>query len=97
MVRLFAYRLLLNRSGTPSGTRWWRRSRSAPRPPEPVGVGSLFELHEQAGIQLRVVPHLWPFWDAVVAGTLGLSGIRLKNAASRPQGGPITALRSSGP
>jgi hypothetical protein len=50
-------------------------------PPEPVG--NLFELHEQAGIQLRVLPNLWPFWDEVVASTLGFGGIRLSNAASR--------------
>jgi hypothetical protein len=50
-------------------------------PPEPVG--DLLELHEQAGIQLRVLTSLWPFWDAVTVSTLGFSGIRLKNAAPR--------------
>lgn len=47
-------------------------------PPEPVG--DLFALHEEAGIELRVLPRLWPFWDAVAASTLGFSGIRLRNA-----------------
>jgi hypothetical protein len=47
-------------------------------------VGDLLRLHEQAGIQLRVLPNLWPFWDAVVASTLGFSGIRLRNARPRP-------------
>jgi hypothetical protein len=51
-------------------------------PPEPVG--DLFALHEAAGIQLRVLPNLWPFWDAVVGSTLGHSGIRLRNATPRP-------------
>ncbi|RZT86430.1 hypothetical protein EV383_3325 [Pseudonocardia sediminis] len=46
--------------------------------PEPVG--DLLALHEQAGIELRVLPELWTFWEAVTAGTLGFSGIRLRNA-----------------
>jgi hypothetical protein len=49
-------------------------------------VGNLLELHEQAGIQLRVLPSLWPFWDAVIVSTLGFSGIRLKNAAPDERG-----------
>jgi len=51
-------------------------------PAEPVG--DLLALHEAAGIQLRVLPNLWAFWDAVVTSTLGFSGIRLRNAAPRP-------------
>jgi hypothetical protein len=50
-------------------------------PPEPVG--DLLALHEEAGIQLRVLADLWPFWDAVVGSTLGFSGIRLRNALPR--------------
>lgn len=50
-------------------------------PPEPVG--DLLRLHEAAGIQLRVLPNLWEFWDAVVASTLDFSGIRLHNAQPR--------------
>ncbi len=64
----------------------------ATEPVEPLGpperVGDLFALHEAAGIQLRVLPNLWPFWDGVVSGTLGFSGIRLANAAPRPAAGP---------
>jgi hypothetical protein len=51
-------------------------------PPEPVG--DLLRLHEEAGIQLRVLGNLWPFWDAVTASTLGWSGIRMRNAQPRP-------------
>lgn len=43
-------------------------------------MGDLFALHEEAGIELRVLPELWRFWDAVAASTLGFSGIRLRNA-----------------
>lgn len=51
-------------------------------PPEPVG--DLLACHAAAGIQLRVLPNLWPFWDAVVSSTVGFSGIRLRNARPRP-------------
>lgn len=50
-------------------------------PPEPVG--DLFDRHAEAGIQLRVLPRLWPFFAAVVATTMRFSGIRLHNAAPR--------------
>ncbi|RDI44690.1 DUF6886 family protein [Nocardia mexicana] len=50
----------------------------------PRAVGDLLELQEAAGIQLRVLPNLWDFWDAVVGSSLGFSGIRMRNA--RPRG-----------
>ena len=50
-------------------------------PPEPVG--DLLARHADAGIQLRVLPNLWEFFDAVAASTLGFSGIRLRNAVPR--------------
>jgi hypothetical protein len=58
----------------------------ATEPVEPLGpaepVGNLFDLHEQAGIQLRVLADLGPFWQAVLTSSLGFSGIRLRNARS---------------
>ncbi|HEX7308041.1 DUF6886 family protein [Lentzea sp.] len=60
----------------------------ATEPVRPLGpadrVGDLFALHEEAGIALRVLPRLWPFWDEVVRSSLGWSGIRLRNALPRP-------------
>ncbi len=50
----------------------------------PERVGDLFALHDEAGIELRVLPNLWPFWDGVIASTLDFSGIRLHNARPRP-------------
>jgi hypothetical protein len=62
----------------------------AERPVEPLGgavpVPGLLDLHAAAGIQLRVLPDLWSFWDGVVGGTLGHSGIRLRNATPRRAG-----------
>lgn len=85
-VRLFAYRLPAKRFqpfGTPVPTACVSTVAVAPLgPPEPVG--DLFGLHEEAGIQLRVMNNLWEFWDGVITSTLGFSGIRLRNASPRP-------------
>jgi hypothetical protein len=51
-------------------------------PPEPVG--DLIECHAAAGIQLRLLDNLWPFWEQVIASTVAFSGIRLRNAKPRP-------------
>lgn len=57
----------------------------------PERVGDLLGLHDEAGIELRVLDCLWPFFDAVSASTLGFSGIRLANA--RPRRGPSVPRR----
>jgi hypothetical protein len=54
-------------------------------PPEPVG--NLLDCHAAAGIQLRLLPNLWSFWDEVIESTTGHSGIRLRNAQPRPSAG----------
>ncbi|TCC03851.1 DUF6886 family protein [Kribbella soli] len=46
----------------------------------PERVGDLFALHEEAGIQLRVLQRLHDFWAAATTSTLEWSGIRLRNA-----------------
>ncbi|MBA2946117.1 DUF6886 family protein [Streptomyces himalayensis] len=86
-VELFAYRLPtapFRPFGEPVP-----HAHVAVEPVEPLGpaepVGDLLELHREAGIQLRVLDNLWAFWDAVIDSTLGFSGIRLGNAAPRPQ------------
>ncbi len=58
-------------------------SRAAVEPLEIVALGDLVERHAEALIELRIVPNLWPLWDAVVASTLEFSGIRLRNALPR--------------
>jgi hypothetical protein len=90
-VRLFAYRLPAapfrpfeepepaRQDGEPEPS-----AHVAEVPVRPLGpperVGDLFALHEEACIELRVMPRLWSFWEAVTASTLGFSGIRLRNA-----------------
>jgi hypothetical protein len=44
-------------------------------------VGPLLERHAAAGVELRVTPSIWPFWNRVVASSLEFSGCRLRNAA----------------
>jgi hypothetical protein len=86
-TRLYAYRLPADRFrpfGMPEP-----HAHVAVEPVEPLGpaepVGDLFQCHADAGIQLRVLDNLWPFWDAVITSTVLFSGIRLRNATHRPQ------------
>ena len=58
-------------------------STSAIEPIEVIALGDLLALHADAGIELRIVPAIWPLWDRVVASTLEFSGIRLRNASPR--------------
>ena len=55
-------------------------SRQPVAPIDVVELGDLVARHESAGIELRVLPNLWPTWNRVVASTLEFSGIRLHNA-----------------
>ncbi|MGH2972213.1 MAG: DUF6886 family protein [Gaiellaceae bacterium] len=76
-VRLFAYRL-------PEETfEPWDKffvSRDTVAPLDLVELGDLLGRHVDAGIELRVVPVLYPLWDRVIRTTLEYSGIRLRNA-----------------
>jgi hypothetical protein len=85
-VRLWAYRLPAA-VFRPFGQM--RHAMVAEEPVEPLGppepVGDLLALHAAAGIQLRVLTNLSPFWDAVITTSLGFSGIRLRNARPRPE------------
>jgi len=56
-------------------------------PVSPVSVtpvGDLISCHAETGIELRIVPNLWPLIDAIVASGLEYSIIRKANA--RPRG-----------
>lgn len=86
-VELFAYRLPAGRF-RPFG-RPTPHAVVATEPVEPLGppepVGDLLRLHQDAGIQLRLLDNIWELWDAVTVGTMEFSGIRLRNAADRPE------------
>jgi hypothetical protein len=86
---LYAYRLPADRF-RPFGDEADPHAQVSTEPVEPLGppepVGDLLACHAAAGIQLRVLPNLWPFWDAAVTSTLAFSGIRLRNAIPRRPG-----------
>lgn len=46
-------------------------------------IGDLLALHAEAGVELRIVPNLWPVIDAIVASGLEFSIIRTTNAKPR--------------
>ena len=52
---------------------------------ERVAFDDLLSLHAAAGIELRIIPSIWPFWRRVTASTLEFSGSRLRNAADHPE------------
>jgi hypothetical protein len=64
----------------------YRVARHAVRPIRVGPVGGLVERHAADGIELRLVPTLWPLIDAVVDSGLAFSIIRARNARPRPAG-----------
>jgi hypothetical protein len=64
-----------------SGGAWCAREPVVPLGVEPVG--DLLALHAQSGVELRIVPSLWPLIDAIVASGLSFSIIRKANAQPR--------------
>jgi hypothetical protein len=87
-VELYAYRLPAT-DFEPFGD-YCHVSTHTVRPLGPAErVGDLFALHAEAGIELRVLTDLWPFWDRVTASSLAFSGIRLANACPRGQAQPV--------
>jgi hypothetical protein len=61
-------------------------ARRTVRPLRVQPVGDLVERHAAAGIELRLVPTLWPLVDAVVDSGLEFSIIRARNVARRAAG-----------
>ena len=64
---------------------WVSRESVLPLRVEPVG--DLMAALLDTGVEVRVMPSLWPLYEAVVASTLGFSIIRWRNAAPRVGGG----------
>ena len=47
-------------------------------------VGDLLNAHVDAGIELRIVPSLWPLRDIALEGEFDFSLVRMHNAQPRP-------------
>ncbi|MGH3112668.1 MAG: DUF6886 family protein, partial [Gaiellaceae bacterium] len=79
-TRVVAYRLLEDSFAPDPEVGGYWLSREPVMPVEVVELGYLVERHEESGIELRVVPNLWPTWNRVIHSSLEFSGIRLHNA-----------------
>jgi hypothetical protein len=74
---------------------WVSRETVVPLSVEPVG--DLMAALAAAGAELRIMPSLWPLYEAVIASTLDFSIIRWRNALPPPEAGRRTGgLESSG-
>jgi hypothetical protein len=84
-ARLWAYRLPAQPFRPIGAPRPYAMVATAPVTPlgPPVPVGDLLELHAGAGIQLRILPDLHAFFDAVAGSSLEFSAIRMRHAVPR--------------
>ena len=64
-----------------AGGQWI--SKVAVEPLEVVPISDLILRHATAGIDLRIVPDLWPMHDLAVSDLWGFSIVRMRNAAPR--------------
>jgi hypothetical protein len=62
---------------------WVNRDDVTPLTVEPVG--HLLAALAAQDVEVRIMPSLWPLYEAVVTSTLGFSVIRWRNAAPRPE------------
>ena len=59
----------------------------ADQPVDAVGqlvIDDLLGRHAAAGIELRITPSIWPFWQRVTGSTVEFSGSRLRNTVDHP-------------
>jgi hypothetical protein len=77
---LYAYRLPAETFAPEQVGGYWS-SRATVEPLELARVGDLFVRHAEAGIELRMTPSIWDWWEDVAFSTLECSGSRLRNCA----------------
>ena len=80
VARVVAYRLPEDSFTVHPEVGGYWLSREPVAPIELVELGDLLGLHAESGIELRLVPNLWPVWNRVASSSLEFSGIRLHNA-----------------
>lgn len=81
--RLFAYQFDPAPFRLHNGDAGFWTTEQEIRPFSVEPVGDLLERHVSAGIELRVVPDLWPLIDAIIESGLDFSIIRKANAKPR--------------
>jgi hypothetical protein len=82
-ARVFAYRLPPETFEPYERAAGYFVSREPVEPVEVVELDDLIARQAEAGIELRIVPELWPLWERVIGSTLEFSGIRLRNLKTR--------------
>jgi hypothetical protein len=89
-ARLHAYRLPEDGFERHDVGGYWVSSRTV-EPLEVVAVGDLLARHAAAGIELRIAPSIWAWWEQVAHSTLEFSGSRLRNCTA-PMPASLAAL-----
>jgi hypothetical protein len=79
--RLYAYRMPEDTFTRHAVGGYWV-STATVEPLELVEVGDLLQRHADAGIELRIAPTIWAWWQEVAASTLDFSGSRLRNCTT---------------
>lgn len=79
--RLYAYRMPEASFTRHSVGGYWV-SEETIEPLEIVEVGDLLRRHAEAGIELRIAPTIWAWWEEVAFSTLDFSGSRLRNCTA---------------
>jgi hypothetical protein len=83
--RLFAYRLPAGAFSPHDEVGGYWVAEQPVEAVERVTVDDLLARHAAAGIELRITPSIWPFWERVTASTVEFSGSRLRNATGHPE------------
>lgn len=60
-------------------------------------VGDLLTAHPDAGIEMRVVPSLWPLHDLAMSGGWDVSSVRMRNVRMRNVRMRIVRMRNAQP
>ena len=84
-VKLYRYRFAASafRPWVAASGQWVSDEIVEPLDVEPMA--DLLDAHVSAGIELRIVPSLWPFRDLAVSDRWDFSVVRLRNASPRPE------------
>lgn len=81
--KIYAYKLPKDAFKPHKVGGYWTASQTV-EATERIKIDDLLNRHAEAGIELRITPTIWPFWNQVINSTVEFSGSRLRNAAPGP-------------